>query len=146
MTPCCSVWALLKGPAHPQAAMPPSYGAEGTHGRGEADSYSSYSYTPYSEESEEERCSKQTQRIGEKRQRSVHLQSKGVPPNVSDWSSEGLESSNEEGEVSVSSKEEEAYPKESVSKSGKRQRLHHPAVAESSRSEGMERGEEGPSG
>ena len=118
--------------------MPPSCGAEGTHGRGEADSYSSYSYTPYSEESEEERCLKQTQRIGEKRQRSVHLQSKGVPPNVSDWSSEGLESSNEEGDVSESSTEEEASPKESACKSGKRQRLHHSAVAESSCSEGME--------
>ena len=79
---------------------------------------------------------KQSPGIGEKRQRSVHLQSKGVPPNVSDWSSEGLESSNEEGDVSESSKEEEASPKESASK--KRQRLHHPAVAESSRSEGME--------
>ena len=121
--------------------MPPSYGAEGTHGRGEAESYSSYSYTPSSEESEEERCLKQSQGIGEKRQRRVHLQrgaSKGVPPIVSDWSSEGLESSKEEGEVSESSKEEEASPKESASKSGKRQRLHHSAVAESSRSEGME--------
>ena len=49
MTPCCSVWALLKGPAHPQAAMPPPNGAEGTD-----ESYSS-TYNPYSEESEEER-------------------------------------------------------------------------------------------
>ena len=52
MTPCCSVWALLKGPAHPlplmtpQAAMPRLHGAEGTRGRGEAESDSySYSYT-----------------------------------------------------------------------------------------------------
>ena len=96
------MWALLKGPAHPQAAMPPSYGAEGTHGRGEAESYS-YSYTPYSEESEEDRFENQSPGIGEKRQRRVHLQSKGVPPIVSDWSSEGLESSKEEGEVSESS-------------------------------------------
>ena len=134
------MWALLKGPAHPQAAMPPPHGAEGTHGRGEAESYS-YSYTPYSEESEEERFEKQIQGIGEKRQRRVHLQrgaSEGVPPIVSDWSSEGLESSKEEGEVSESSKEEEASPKESASKSGKRQRLHHSAVAESSCDEGTE--------
>ena len=107
MTPCCSVWALLKGPAHPQAAMPPPNGTEGTD-----ESYT-YTYSPFSEESEEERCSKQTQRIGEKRQR-AHT-----------------------SEVSEGSEEEEASPNESASKTAKRRRLHNSVVAESSSSEVM---------
>ena len=89
MTPCCSVWALLKGPAHPQAAMPPSHGAEGTHGRGEAESYS-YSYSPSSEGSEEERSEEQRQGIGEKRQR-AHKSAVSESSMAESSCSEGME-------------------------------------------------------
>ena len=41
--------------AHPRAAMSPFQDAESTHGSGDADSYSYYSYSPSSDRSEDER-------------------------------------------------------------------------------------------
>ena len=94
MTLCCSVWALLKGPAHPQAAMSHSQDAESTHGSGDTESYSYHSsYTGSSDRSEDERS--EEERSAER------------PPQ---------RQSSHNSEVSESSKEEEeASPKESAS-------------------------------